>query len=191
MFRSIVISLVLAFFIAGCGESIQSNNPEILGRPYKSLKKVGETESILFLNPLPGDDRNKITVRFKVADQGSLKLIANSDNQLSGGLEFLFERKGKRVRPTLTLGNREVDLSMMLEGKIGDPEGEMAVQIEIHNREQGEPGAHIILRQENGTSIEEIDGEASPGHGAGVFWGFELNKSQIQQLKAERGSEEG
>ena len=150
---------------------------------------ISGTGTLKFESPLVGDNMNKINVAFTLEDGGAFKLIANSDSNLKDGIEFAFVRNGANYEGQVIVGGVSKTLHDILGDKIGKADGRMALQIEIHNKEAGEPGAHLIFRTEAGVEIAQIDGDESPGHGIGTFWGIALDKSALVGLGNEKGTE--
>lgn len=189
--KRVTLALLVALGLsAGCGSN-SKGGPENPASPQsKTLNQVEYVVledsglvlnnssiegrgKIAFVEPRPGEDSNYV-LQFSLADGGSLKLVANAQAKLKGGVELVFAREGSALKVVLD----GADLSEGFTGE--DAAKPLSFKIDVHAH------GHAIFWLSDGSELAEPF-RARP---KGVLWGLELNRAQVTGAVAGHALEE-
>lgn len=131
---------------------------------------VSGTGAVIFREPRSEADNN-YALSFSLADQGSLRIVSNSNTRLTSGLNLTFGRKGSELKVNLVVGPEKWDLS-------GDfftvpADKPLSVQIDVHAH------GHTIVW----VGSDEFE-YAFKTKLAGNFWGLALDKVTLTDARA-------
>jgi hypothetical protein len=184
-----------AFYFVACGKSDSGTGGgerKLSGQDYTVLGEATLTSatdsvtgkgSLIFKLPLGevGSAKN-YNLTFSLEDGGYVTLASHTTDKLSSGAEVVLTRSDKSLSLKLKASGGETTAKTL---DSIDASKAVTVSIDVHN---GETPAHILVwkdgekspSDDNAVFNSDADG-ATPGNGAGTFWGLSLEKATVSE----------
>lgn len=190
-----LFAFVCILLLVACGDPKKdsgagSNTQRFSGRDFLVLNQgtvlesteqtLNGTMDIVSVEPLKSkQSNNSFSLEFSLKENGSLTLVANSDNKLENGMNIQFQRSGLPGNEKLTmyLANSDGVYSTKLL-KFINPTKSIQVQIEVHNSEKP---AHIIVSEGNHSVYNSLG--KGRGNGNGNFWGLSFKNAIVNSAE--------
>lgn len=196
--KTVLLGTILsanAFFFLACGKSDRGGNsgdnklsiPEYTPLAGGSLTSAADsvtgTGSLIFKLPLGevGSAKN-YNLTFSIEEGGSLTLASHATDKLASGAEIVLTRSDKSLSLKLKASGATTTAKTL---DNFDASKAVTLSIDVHN---GETPAHILVWKDgvqnpdddNAVFNSDADG-ATPGNGAGTFWGLSLEKATVTE----------
>lgn len=188
MTRTIALT-IFASILGGCGGSDKGGSQSpvapglstLAGVEFGMIEKgtlelkdnaLSGSGSVLFRAPLTNEDNN-FALTFSLAENGSLTLVTNANNQLSDGARYVFTRQtGNKLKAELKVGSESYDVSEAFAAIKAD--AIPLVEIDIHGH------GHSVVWADG----KQLDEFAFSTKVPGRFWGLKLVNATVASAKA-------